>query len=338
MNFARRSVAVSLLALVPVACSDDEVVAVRPEAPVATPAWFAHFATDERLAFVADVERWFRSQQLVPELQATGAMLVRGGKQGAEEFDLELLAELCAGAPRGEWLGLIDAQLRRVVAMRDALASVAVMSWQDAQDRLRLRIHPESFLEEGGLKPADVAGAVDLPGTVTLAFVDGEESATVVSRNSLERWRQATVGVLAIALVNTRRELEGKLRVDPQDIGPLGTLYAITSGSYYGASMVLDLDSHDEMLGEHGAIVAVPTRDAVFVWPFDDLRVKDLIPALYRLAGSAADRMGGELDRGLFWRRPDGRFERIEIAEAEGKLEITPPPDLARLIVELGKR
>ncbi|MCC6785441.1 MAG: hypothetical protein IT457_21500 [Planctomycetes bacterium] len=338
MSPDRRPALIGLLALACSACSDDEVVAVRPKPEPSTPAWYGLFAPDARLAFVAEVERWFRSQQLVPELTAGGAMRVRGAKQGTPEFELGLLAELCAGAPRAEWPQLIAEQLGRVVAMRDALAELELLDWQTARARLRLRLHPESYLTEYRLELKDLAGAVDLPGTVTLAFIDSGESAVVVTSSSLERWKQDPRGVLAFALLNTRQELEDKLRIDVQPIGELGELHAITASSYYGSAAVLDLDAHPEMLGEHGAIVAVPTRDSIFVWPFADLRIKALIPALHRLVDRTASQMGSVIDRGLFWRRPDGRFERIVVTELDGRLEISPPPELAQLILELEKR
>ncbi len=327
-----------LLSLCAASCSDDEVVAPAPVPDASPPAWFALFPEDQRMAFVGELERWFRAKRLVPELAANGVLVVRGAPSGPQDFDLDLIAELCASAPRAEWSQLVDAHLSRVTAMRDALASVELMTWEEARDQLRLRIQPLAFLEEGGLRLEDVAGAVDLPGTATLAFIDREDSAIVVSRGSLERWRQHPTGVLALAMVNTMRALEKELRIDAQDVGALGKLYAITSGSYYGASVVLWIDRHPEMLGEHGAIVAIPARDAVFVWPLDDARVKDVIPALRQLGAQAAAAMGGALDDGVFWRRPEGGFERIEIVVKDGKLEITPPPDLARLIAEFDKR
>lgn len=336
----RSPLASSALLLACLTACGDEVVAPAPrEQPVPDPTWFAALPDpDARLAFVAEVERWFRTRDLVPSLLASGAMQVRGGKGGPQEFQLGFLAETCAEASPGEWARLVAEHLERVTAMRDALDKVEFVPWREARPQLRLRLQPASFLRESGFALDDVAAAIDIPGTVTLAFVDQTDAAVLVSRSLLDRWDQMPVFVLGMALSNTRAALASELRMEAQDIGELGKLYALTSGSYYGAAAVLWLADWPETIGEHGSIVCIPTRDAVFAWPFDDARVTKVIPALRTLATAASQSMGRTLDPGVFWRRTDGVFERIDFAEQDGKLAITPPPGLAKLIAEFEKR
>ena len=309
------------LCLLACACSPDTVAPAPQAPPTPDPAWFADFADrDARLAFLAEVERSFRAKGLIPELQADGAMQVRGGKSGTQEFELSELAANCAHRPRAEWATAIADHLARVIAMRDALDSVRVLAWKDAQPRLRLGLQPDSYLAEAGYRSEEVASAVDLPGLVTLAFVDDPQVAVVVTNSSLDPWKQAPVVALGLARSNTREALRKELKVEEQDVGELGKLWAITADSWYTASAVLWLEYWPQTLGEHGAIVILPTRESVFVWPFDDARVTRVIPALRSFAQSAAQRMGHVLDEGVFWRRPDGSFERIRFETNDGKL------------------
>ncbi|MGE0142253.1 MAG: hypothetical protein AB7I19_17775 [Planctomycetota bacterium] len=312
----------------------EQPVAPSPRAPTPPPiAWFSRFGDeDSRLAFLAEVQRWFAGRKLIAELAVDGALDVRGDRGGSQLFELEALAEIAAKTPRAEWPALIAAQFELVIAIRDATADITVPDWETAQAALRLRLVPESFLADAGLPIESVAGVREIDGLITLAFFDREETALVVSEIMLARWKQPTVVVLGVALSNTREELAKELRIDTKDIGELGKLHALTSTSYYGAAAVLWLDRFPELLGKHGAIVAMPTREGLFVWPFDDGRVARVIPALHALAQRAPAELGSALDPGVFWRRPDGRIERIAIAVVDGKLEITPSADLAELL------
>jgi hypothetical protein len=99
---------------------------------------------------------------------------------------------------------------------------------------------------------------------------------------------------------------------------------------------VLGLEDWPQLLGKHGAIVAVPWRHGAFVYPFEDARVQTVVPALHRYVARIVEGTKGPISAGLWWRRPDGVFEPIDVRTTEdGKVEIVPPAEMARILSTL---
>ena len=63
---------------------------------------------------------------------------------------------------------------------------------------------------------------------------------------------------------------------------------AISSTGNYATTYALLLEEHPAWIGAHGALVAVPNRQALLVYPINDLTVVTAIQKLIFVAGSAS--------------------------------------------------
>jgi hypothetical protein len=325
-----------LLAALGLAAGCGESAAPLPATPPPAPpdpAWFELFdGADQQFLFVNEMRRHFAERGARADLDAEGRLQVEAAGE-VQHFVVAGLAAEAARVDRETWPVLIARHFETIETLRDLVGEVEVPDWDGARDRLRLRLYPDAFLTEAGLLPREVVQRVDLPGTRTVLVVDSEHTALVVPRGDLRRWGQEPDHVLALAFANTRRHLDAQIEVVEREFEGIGSLKVLTGGSFYAASAALWLGEIEGLLGAHGAIVAIPWRHGVFVYPFEDARVQTVVPALYRYAQRIVEGSAGPIGTGIWWRRPDGTFAAIEIRERDdGQLEIVPPPDLAELL------
>lgn len=338
MPNARTLLSLAVCSALAAACGDISVPTDASPVPQAEPAWFETLGgADAQFLFVARLRTHFERTGQVARLDDEGRLEVTG-PGGQQFFVVAGLAERAAATPPGEWDALIDEHFTAIAALQAAIGDVEVpKTFEEARPRLRVRIHPDGYLADAGLTPEEVVHRVDLPGTRTILILDGEETALVVPRADVLRWGQEPENVLAVAFANTRRALEEDVEVTAREFEGIGTLRVLTGKSFYAASAVLGLEDWPELLGKHGAIVAVPWRHGAFVYPFEDARVRTVVPALHRYVARIVEGTKGPIGAGLWWRRPDGVFEAIDVRASggDGGIEVVPPAEMARILSTL---
>ncbi len=296
--------------------------------------WFALFPDGmTQYAFGASVRQFFDKRNVPSEILEDGRLRVgRGDRQ--EFHQLRPLAEICAALPQAEWPTAITEHFGTLIDVIRDLERRAVPTWETARERLRVRLHPVSFLEESGVTAEQIVCRRDLPGLLTCMVLDGEQSALVVPRADLDDWGRPLDAVFEIAVGNTRAVLAESLSEDIEEFGEFGSLRVSTSESFYAASRVLWMADDPQFLGKHGALVILPWRQAVFAWPFDDVtRVQQVVVGLHGYAGKIADEVLTPLSRQVYWLRPDGEFLRFKFeTDDAGQQSIIPPVGFAELL------
>ncbi len=300
------------------------------------PAWLQPFGSVvEQWRFRATLEGWFADRGIDVRMTSDGRIVEVKGK--GREFDVAEVARACAVLPESQWREALDAQLGTLIDTSEALASWKPPAWEQAKPHLRARIYPDGFVRAAGMRLDAVVRRVDLPGTLTCAVFDDENTALLLPSDVPKTWKQTDEEVLAVAIENTRAALAGHTRLEERDLGEFGKLYEVASDSYYGTLAVLWLDEWPQLLGEHGAFVAIPWRQSVLVLPFDSANAARGVPGLYAVARQVVSEGHGAVAPTVWWRRPDGGFDSIGIEEQDGRPVATPPPSLAKLLREILK-
>jgi spermidine synthase len=149
------------------------------------------------------------------------------------------------------------------------------------------------------------AGRVDLPGTRTVVVRVRPGGESRVDGATLTRWGAEGGDAYGVALANVWQ----KFRCEPREYSmPGGGRVILLAGEHrYVSAHALMLDRYPDLIGERGALVAVPNRDALIVSPVGS---GDVLPTARRIATTAA-RMAaaGEMpvSESMYWYE-GGRF------------------------------
>ena len=261
-----------------------------------------------------------------------GVIHLAGG--GASDSVVNLHNVVAAVADLDDEGALLDAVHAHVNALHHAAAARARLEGADfatARGRLVARVYPAAGLAAY----ADGAALVlreHLPGTTTLLTLDVEGAFTSVARDRLAAWGVSADEAFAAAHANAAgADVEvARTAVDlgagPQD------LYLVQDENY-AASFALALAAHAPVaLGEHGALVAVPSRALAVVLPLAATAPKDVAErfagATRRLVAETYRRHPYAISEDLFWLTPAGAFARATDEAGAGRT----PTELAGVL------
>ena len=253
------------------------------------------------------------------------------------DLDLATLACRCAKLPGDDWPEIIAQHLDGVLGSQaspggDTAADAppdTVRSWSAARPRLAIELRP---MEDEPGDDVDVSqpSRIDLPGVVSALVFDMGRSFRPVTRKESDAWDLNDEALFEAALKNLRAmsEMPGPQRV------PLANeleLYACSGDSPLIGSLALLLDAHPELIGEHGAIVAVPTRHTLLVHPIRNRRAIEVIHGMIPMVDRIAQEGPGRVSANLYWYQ-NGDFTLLPCDEKDGEYCFHPPQSFARLL------
>ncbi|MHB9754739.1 immunity 49 family protein [Streptomyces sp. BYX5S] len=240
-------------------------------------------------------------------------------RRGGELFPLAGLARRCAEAPEDDWAGLVDAHF---AALADASRG-----GEDASELLAnscLRLVPTDTADELGFAyPREVAEglrlALALDGTDSVRLLTDED---VARAGADELWGAARQ---ALTRQSMRHE---EVRLDGHPV-----LYSVYGDTHFVASKAVVLpevvaEVTGRRMPEAGALVAVPTRQALAFHPIVDGSATDAAADLASYAERAHAEGPGPLSPHVYWWH-DGRLTSL------GAGELRPPDELLDVIAAL---
>ncbi|WP_416974515.1 immunity 49 family protein [Streptomyces sp. 4F14] len=237
-------------------------------------------------------------------------------------YSLHDLAVRCGRAAEAEWPALVDAHFERL--------SRASRGGESAEELLRdayVRLLPvESITPEiaAGLTYArEVAD-----GLVFAYALDGPTSVRVLTDGDVER-----AGLEALGKAGYENLARVPVEHDVVQAGEHTTLHSLYGDSPFIAGKALYLGETvrrvtGEPLPEHGALVAVPTRDNLVYHPIADGTVVEALNALARYALGAHQQGEGRLSPRVYWWYR-GKLTSLTVIDEESRsFSLQPPPEL----------
>lgn len=293
-------------------------------APIATP--FSD--TRDHARFRSVVLDYFAAQQRPVKLLSDLTLLEPGGAR----HSLWNLAQVCRRQPFRRWREIAKDHLDRSNPQRLAAAvqTLAEGSYEASAERLGVRIHGEGFLDEQTRDA--VVYREDLPTTITLLVLDLGPSVVGLPRPIAERWGVPTERLFEQALRNVASQ-PVEVHPSPMPVEKGGGFDTLMGGHYTSSRCLCE--GGLPRLGKHGNLLAVARRDALVSLPVDRLPSMDPIEAMVMFAAGLYRTGPGSISPDLFWRAPDGTFQRQRTGQTEAGFHIDMSPDFGRLVHQL---
>ena len=236
------------------------------------------------------------------------------------QLGLQNLSQLCAQIDEKEWPEMIAKHFDAFAASEEDEKRILahIEDYEQIKGRLAVRIMPR--YDE--VPPETLVCREDLEGTFTTLVFDLPTTIRSVHADEEKRWPVGLSAVWAQALENTRGLT--KPEIEEVDFGGV-MVKTITSEDSYVTTHALWLDEHPDWLGPRGALVAIPHRHALLVYPIRDMGVVMAIEKLVIVASGMEEEGPGSITANLYWYR-DGKFINLPY-ELTGKALNFRPPD-----------
>jgi hypothetical protein len=199
-------------------------------------------------------------------------------------------------------------------------------SFEQACPLLKLRLWR---VEDVGDVPGLYRDVAD--GLRAVVCLDLPDRIQAIEAGDVDRWERPAAELFALAEHNVRSE-PGAFERREHDLGEGVRLTSFSSDSFFGATRVLWPGDLEKEIGEHGAVVAVPTRHTVLVYPIRGAGVRRAANGTLRFAGLIHDEGPGSLSRDIYWCKDGELMTQAAVTLDDGSLALGVQPAFAELL------
>lgn len=251
-------------------------------------------------------------------------------------FHLNNLILECTEEPdKAKWDKIISEHFNMLFATLDKDDELDPESFKDSKKYLSLRIYPKEFItQRPGYRGLVVQ--TNLEDTYTLLMLDVPSDAFVpVPRKNFIHWNKDIDEVFQLAKANINRQPVQKIK---QSIDAGGVIIETTTlkNDDYAGSYALDLDNNSpELVGELGAIVAIPNKGIAYTCKIVRNQPVKFTRFIEKMKGTVEQEYNGhpqQISNQFYWYYKD-KFTRINVStDKDGKIIVTPPAALMSLM------
>jgi hypothetical protein len=284
------------------------------------PEWASYFDGAEYERFLFLVERYFAGRK-IEFLLGDGIVHIQTGRLGGEDLGLVNLAQICKQSNSFRWKGVIRrhfTQLEKAASFKIEFYK-KVHDFSQVKDYIGVRLYHTDFVSH--IKDGLTIGKHITEDIFALLVFDFPHSIINVQPEQTIQWNKMNEELFEIGIANIRRNY--KTILSPQMLGKI-KCWVARGNHFFAPNIVFDLKSNSQLVGSNGALIGIPHRHAVFIYPIENLEVLDaihvLIPVIYRMNKQGP----GSVSDGLFWYHND-TLTALPYELGEQKLEFTPP-------------
>ncbi|MFN7120278.1 MAG: hypothetical protein ACK4TA_26045, partial [Saprospiraceae bacterium] len=188
-----------------------------------------------------------------------------GAKNEDDETEIPLsgLFIKCIGTERSKWADMIIDYFQNF-QLNQPKASELKKDLSLAKDHLRILIEPGENVKKFAV---NCITRKDFPGTYTFLALESGDFVHLVERDEIE-WEASDDSLFRIALDNVAKE---KIIIKPLSLGKAFDYFAFFSFNSSAVFLIELARNAPSALGKFGTIVAIPTSEAAFAYPINDI-------------------------------------------------------------------
>ena len=250
--------------------------------------------------------------------------------EGDTEYGLDNLAQQYHQAKGQEKQQLIPSHFEKLLSMKKEEEDL--VSNIDDFEKIKKHLTVRLFSDETIVPPGSLVSRDDFVGIKTVLVFDLPSAVKNVRPEDAKLWGKKTEELFTIALENTLDAY--KPTVSDVKLSNSVTLRFFGGDNIFIATNVFDLDRYPEVIGKQGALVILPHRQAMVVFPINDLSVIKAMSGMAAAATGMYKEGPGSISPNLFWYH-DGKFTKIPYDFDGKKAGVTPPDEFVQMLNEL---
>jgi hypothetical protein len=262
-------------------------------------------------------------------------LLVKG--QEMEGLNLHNIIGKCVSAKdKQRWDKIIQEHFENLFSSIDEQKKIDPANYETIKKYLSLRIYPTEVIKRSG-GALSLITKTDIAGTLTLLMLDLPGAFTPVKEEFFSLWGKDTSEVFKIAQSNVNKQHIEKV-TQKFDIDGTDVEISFLGNEDYAASYALDLMNNSrELVGEWGAVVAMPNKGIVDICKVDKDRPVDFVKFIQRLKPRIEQSYREHeqpISDQFFWYY-NGKFTKITVlTDNNGNVNVISPFGLTELMTK----
>jgi hypothetical protein len=291
------------------------------------PSWANWFTPEEFQHFQETVSRYFQSQNL-NFTWGDGVIEVENDQFGFKQLGLVNLAQSCKQNALGLYPAIVTDHFETLKKARQFEVEFKedVAYFDKIKHYLGVRLYPDSHVQQIGKE--HVIGKKFSDDIYAMLVFDLPHSIMNVQPAQAENWGKTLDELFEIGQQNIRKNYPVK---PSQETFSDFNIWFFNSDHFFTPNVVFDLENMPQVLGKQGALVGIPHRHSVIVYPIDSIKVVEainkLIPAIYGMNQEGP----GSVSNQIFWYKA-GQFQPIRYELTEKELRLFPAGDFIQML------
>jgi hypothetical protein len=296
----------------------------------APPSWASYFTAEEFQHFEEALSRYFQSQDLAFTL-GDGLIEVESDLFGFKQLGLVNLAQSCKQNAVRLYQDIVTDHFETLKKARqfEVTFKEEVKDFNKIKQYLGVRLYPNSHIRQIGQE--NVMGKNFADDIYAMLVFDLPHSIMNVQPNQAANWGKSLEELFDIGVQNIRENYPVKPSLESfADFN----IWFLNSDHFFTPNVVFNLENMPQLLGKQGALVGIPHRHSVIIYPIDSIKVVEainkLIPAIYGMNQEGP----GSVSNQVFWYKA-GRFEPIRYELSEKELRLFPSGEFVQMLETL---
>ncbi|GAO43840.1 hypothetical protein [Flavihumibacter petaseus] len=302
----------------------------RKKESIPVPAWAGFFNGKEYQHFLDEIDRYFKGFQYIINAEE-GVLTSDREIFGYSHLGLVNVAQLCKQEGRKQYHEVIRQHFEKMkegATMNDEIDNL-LSSMETARNFLGVRLYPQDYFSAVGL---DNIVYQPFSGELLACLVfDTPHVVSSVKPDQVEPWNQPADVLFSIGKNNIRANYTteiSKVSLEGFDI------WFAQGDHHFVTNIVFDLETRQDLLGQHGALVALPHRHAAIIYPINNLQVADAMNKLIPITHGMNQEGPGSVSPEIFW-YCDGVFTPVPYKLESKNLRIFPPGPFLEMLNKL---
>lgn len=294
------------------------------------PEWANFFDKKEYNCFIDSVEEYFKQNNFKISIN-DGVVIVENDDFGLNNLGLVNLAQVCKQEKRNVWKDIIADHFNRMIEANkfETDFNKKIKDFNQIQQYIGVRLYHKEYIETVGKENTVYRELTDE--IVELLVFDLPHTVTSIKPKNISAWNKQTNELFDIGFKNIKSNYP--LEISQQDMKDY-KIWFIQSDNVFASNILLDKDDLKKHIGKHGALIGVPHRHAVIIYPIENLEVARAINSLIPIIKGMNNEGPGSISDKLYWYN-DNKFINLPYKIGDNKLQFYPPDDFVTMLNRL---
>ncbi|QQO07721.1 hypothetical protein [Breznakiella homolactica] len=296
------------------------------------PEW-ASFADEEQYtAFMAAVENYLIDHGISYTLEG-GFVNAEEDYFGSPRLGLQNMLQYCVQNPVETYMDMVKNQFdttRENHLFNEEFKKIED-DFEKVKEYIGVRIYDSGYM-------ANISGDAVLAREISenlfaMLIFDQPYSVSNIPPAKLEKWNKTADELFEFGIHNMRDHYP--VPINEQDFEGFRIWYA-SVGHFFVPNIIFDLKDRPELLGSKGALIGIPHRHAVIIYPIEDAEVLQAINVLLPTVYNMCVQGPGSISSSLYWYH-DGELTELPCGVQDQSLAFYPPENFIQFIQTLDK-
>lgn len=294
------------------------------------PEWTSFANLSEFEEFTGLVRKYFEKKQLAYTIQ-DDCVTVEDKSWPMSHMGLANLAQICNQSPRSEWKSIITNHYDGMIKGKqfESAFHERANDYTYAAPFLGVRIYPADYLSHVGPEATIKTSVAD--DLIAILVFDFPHGVVNVKPQTTIQWNRTNEQLYETGLANIRHNYKSDLVTEEINGYKIWFLHG---DHFFVSNTVLDLHLQSVPIGGNGALVGIPHRHAVLVYPIEDMSVVQVLQSFIFVLQGMYQEGPGSISNSLYWYR-DGKLMKLPYELRDNELSFTPTDEFLELMNQL---